>query len=116
MPIGLVPEAIALICLKADEARPESQRVYFKARFLTCRESERVYELGRQAADQKIPPEETEKIMRDAFAIGIVGPVNAETRDGRAVPCTIDGIKEVLSITEMWDLLWSYPTLLGIAE
>jgi hypothetical protein len=117
MPIAFSSSARVRICLEADKARPENERVYFLCRFMTAAETNRAFELAGQAADKKTGGEETKRLMREALSIGLVGPVDAtDPRTGKPVPCTIDGIDAVLSHNEKWDLLWEYPRAVSLGE
>lgn len=116
MPIAFVPEARTKLCLKADEARPPEQRVYFLAKFITCRQLDQMLTLLDEA-DAAKSHDERKKKWREAMAIGFVGPVDAkDPQTKEPVPCTIEGIEQVLSYAEQWDLVTEYPRAISISE
>lgn len=127
MPVAFIPEAKTKFCLKADEDRPIEQRVYFSARFLTSRQLDEMFTILEEADALLALPAEQKKgrdihaerqvLRRKATAIGILGPVDAKhPQSGEPIPCTIDGIEQVLSYSEMWQLLYDFPRAISLSE
>lgn len=128
MPVAFVPEARTKVCLEADKARPPEQRVYFLAKFATCRQLDQMFALLEEADAVKLSGDkeadkgrdihaEREALWRAAMAIGFVGPVDAkDPATGEAIPCTIDGVERVLTYTERWQLITEYPRAISLGE
>jgi hypothetical protein len=112
MPIAFDPAATTLICLADDEKRPEEQRVYFKARFITARQKS---EIRRRIGEMQTMKELEDGIL-PVLGIAIIGPVNARDASGNPLPCSLDSIPEVLTLAEMGDLAADLPYLLTLRE
>jgi hypothetical protein len=110
MPIGFDPNARTTIYLKADLDRPPEQRVGFLCRFITMRQRTEHQNKMAEAVLKETPADQTYKLLREAIAIGVIGPV----ADG--IPCTLDGVEQVLTASELWDLAWEYPHAVGMSE
>src|SRR5687767_2013768 len=98
MPISADPSATTDIYLDSDEQRPPEQRVPFRCRFLTCRQRSQVAQKVNEAREASADGERCEALLREALAIGVVGPVTEK------FPCTVESIWAVLSPLEMWEL------------
>lgn len=110
MPIGLDPNARTTIYLKADMERPPEQRVGFLCRFITCRQREEIRNKALEAMREETSADDSTRLLREALAIGVIGPVK------EGVPCTIAGCEEILTPRELWDLLLEYPNAVGASE
>lgn len=116
MPVAYRKDATAKFCLKADEARPEGERVYFLCRFMTCQQIEEWREKITKANDRNTSDADTGRLLNEALAIGVIGPVDAKTPDGQDVPCTLAGIDMVLTQIEKFDLAVQYPRAIQLGE
>src|SRR5687767_4470376 len=110
IPISLDPSATTDIYLDSDEQRPREQRVPFRCRFLTCRQRSQVAQKVAEARDAAKDAEKCEALLREALAIGVVGPVK------EGMPCTLDNVWAVLSPLEMWELADQYPDKVSLSE
>mgnify|MGYP003577143684 CR=1 FL=1 len=116
MPIAFRRDATHRFCLKADEQRPDEERVYIKARFLTYAEREQVYAKLIEANKKETSDADSVRLLWEALGIGVIGPDGAKTPDGRDVPCTLEGVKMVLSASELWELATEYPNAVSLGE
>lgn len=111
MPLALDPNARTTIYLKSDMERPPEQRVGFLCRFITMRQREEHKNKMADACREDTPAEDTYRLLMEAIAIGVIGPVGVV-----GVPCTAAGIEQVLTASELWDLAWQYPHALAMDE
>lgn len=115
MPIAFSKDARTTIFLREDLQRPESERVGFLCRFITSRERDLVYDLMGQARNEK-DNDKSRALLMQAMGVGLIGPKDARTPNGESVPCSLEGLPMVLSISEMWQLGWEYPNAVSLSE
>ena len=106
--IALDPSETLWISLKADEAKPETTRPAFECRYLTvaqARKIRRALDAAMHADDDK-----AESIIREALTGVLV--------NWRNVPGTfaVEGLAEVLTITEMFELAASCVHKTSVSE
>lgn len=116
MPIAFSKDATVKFCLKADEDRPENERVYFLCRYLTCRQRDQWYEKIVLANKTETSDADTTRLLNEALALGVIGPVGAKLPDGSEVPCTLGGIDMVLTYSEKFELAHEYVRAISLDE
>ena len=109
MPRFFDPQAVARFVLDGDTAHP----ITWLSRYLTVGQRDRVAELSERARKDK-DEAQTEKLIREAFAIGLIG---WEAPAGFTRPAfSADAMAEVLTVVERWDLLNEWPWAVSSVE
>lgn len=104
MPIACDPDLKIEFSLPYDEKQPEETRAVFEARFITCRQRRQVTGLMKQAmaADDD---NKSERFILDALIIGLTGWRNLKNRDGEIIEFDVERLPDILTDTEMWELV-----------
>jgi hypothetical protein len=112
MPLSSDPNDTLKIVLACDKNKPDETRPFFKARFMTRRETSQVKRLLAESADDK-DYDRGHASLDVALAVGIVGWENMVDRNGNPVDFKVDDVagRKALSLTdefltgrEKWEL------------
>ena len=104
MPITCDPDLKVEFSLLYDEKQPEEKRTVFEARFITCRQRRQVTDLMKQALDAD-DDSESERLILKALEIGLTGWRNIRDSIGQAIGFDVQRLPDILTDTEMWELL-----------
>ena len=91
--------------LDIDEPIAEAERPTWLARFITCRQSQRIAELMRSSADAEDPEGEVEAVLT-AISLIVVGWRNVTDAAGQTVDFDLDRLPDLLTNIEIWELMY----------
>lgn len=116
--IALDPNATTTFCLPTHSNAPEGERPEFVARFLTAREWATAQRRIREAGD--VEHDDIEKGVEhlvETLRPILVGWKRIRGRDGREFDeFEIDRLPDVLTLIELWDLVYASLDAIQLAE